>query len=145
MMQMMACLNAAIRLSIIVTGAVMATLPASAKGLFDGAWDTVVSCENAAGALGYSFRFPSVIKDGVLHGQKGSKGKPGWFQIDGSIAADGTARLYADGLVGAAEVAVGGRPAGTRYGYHVDANFKDDSGAGKRVEGRTCSLEFKKQ
>src|ERR1700733_13491878 len=80
---------------------------------FDGTWDTTVSCENAARALGYSFRFDSIVKDAVLHGDKGNKGKPGWFQLDGRIAPDGKARFYADGLVGASEVAVGYRPAGT--------------------------------
>ena len=109
---------------------------------FDGTWDTVLSCENASGAMGYSFKFVSVVKDAVLHGEKGDKGKPGWLQLDGKIASDGSADLYADGLVGAKEFAVGRRPAGTRYGYHIDAKFSGDSGAGKRVEGRPCSVTF---
>jgi hypothetical protein len=112
---------------------------------FDGAWNTVLSCENAAGALGYSFKFISSVKDGVLHGEKGSKGKPGWLQLDGKILPDGSANLYVDGLVGAAETAVGRRPAGTEYGYHVDAKFAGDSGTGKRVEGRPCSVAFTKK
>ena len=112
---------------------------------FDGTWETTVSCENAAGALGYSYRFDSMVKDDVMHGEKGDKGKPGWFQLDGKIAPDGMARLYADGLVGASETAVGHRHAGTRYNYHVDANFSGDSGTGKRVEGRPCTVEFKRK
>jgi hypothetical protein len=112
---------------------------------FDGAWETTVSCENAAGALGYSFRFDSIVKDDVLHGEKGDKSKPGWFQLDGKIAPDGTARFYADGLVGASETAVGHLHAGTRYNYHVEANFSADSGTGKRVEGRPCTVEFKRK
>lgn len=112
---------------------------------FDGAWDTTVSCENAAGALGYSFRFDSMVKGGVLHGEKGNKGKPGWFQLDGKIDSEGKARFYADGLVGASEVAVGHRPAGTSYGYHVDASFSGNSGTGKRVEGRACTIDFKRK
>jgi len=78
----------------------------------------------------------------VLHGEKGDQGKAGWLQIDGKIASDGSADLYADGLVGAKEFAVGRRPAGTRYGYHIDAKFSGDSGTGKRVEGRPCSVTF---
>jgi len=112
---------------------------------FDGAWDTVLSCENTAGAQGYSFKFQSVVKDGVLHGEKGSKGKPGWLQLDGKILTDGSAKIYADGLVGAAEVAVGHRPAGTQYGYHIEAKFSGDSGSGKRVEGRACTITFEKK
>lgn len=112
---------------------------------FDGTWETTVSCENTSNALGYSYRFDSTVKDDVLHGEKGDKGKPGWFQLDGKIARDGSARFYADGLVGASEAAMGHRPAGTRYNYHVQANFSGDSGSGKRVEGRPCTIEFKKR
>ena len=112
---------------------------------FEGTWNTVLSCENTAGAMGYSFRFPSVVKNGVLHGEKGNKGKPGWLQLDGKIEPDGSAKLYADGLVGASEAAVGHRPAGTQYGYHIDAKFSGDSGTGKRVEGRACSVTFAKK
>jgi len=125
---------------VLAAGAVLCA--ASGDTRFDGKWDTVLSCENTAGALGYSFKFPSAVKDGALHGEKGSKGKPGWLQLDGKIAADGSAKLYADGLVGASEVAVGRRPVGTQYGYHIDAKFAEESGAGTRVEGRPCSVAF---
>jgi len=123
----------------------LVSLCAADEHPFDGVWETTVSCENAAGALGYSYRFDSNVKDDVLHGEKGEKGKPGWFQLDGKISPAGTARFYADGLVGASETAVGRRRAGTRYNYHVDANFSGDSGTGKRVEGRPCTFEFKRK
>lgn len=120
-------------------------VPAAAEGRFDGTWETIVSCENASGALGYSYKFSSIVKDSVLHGEKGTKGKPGWFQLDGKVQADGSAKFYADGLVGASEAAVGHIPAGSEYGYHVDAKFSEDSGTGKRVEGRPCSVTFTKK
>ncbi|HLJ25070.1 MAG TPA: hypothetical protein VKT71_13235 [Candidatus Acidoferrales bacterium] len=123
----------------------LVSLCAADEHPFDGTWDTIVSCENAAGALGYSYRFDSIVKEDVLHGEKGDKGKPGWYQLDGKIALNGAARFYADGLVGASEAAVGHLRAGTRYNYHVDANFSGDSGSGKRVEGRPCTVEFKKK
>ena len=125
-------------------GLAVATAALAADDHFDGSWDTVLSCENAAGALGYSFKFPSIVKNGALHGEKGAKGKPGWLQLDGRILADGSARIYADGLVGASEAAVGHRPPGTQYGYHIEAKFSDDAGTGKRVEGRPCTVEFSK-
>jgi hypothetical protein len=112
---------------------------------FDGVWDTVVSCSNSNGALGYSFQFPSTVKDDVLHGEKGTQGEPGWLQLDGTIQRDGSANIYADGLVGAAPFAVGQRPAGTAYGYHIDAKFSDTSGQGTRVEGRPCTATFTKR
>lgn len=109
---------------------------------FDGKWDLVLSCENTRGALGYSFKFPAVVKEDALHGEKGDKGKPGFLQVDGKIAPDGSAKFLADGLVGAADAAVGHRPAGTQYSYHIDAKFTPDSGTGNRVEGRACSVTF---
>jgi hypothetical protein len=120
-------------------------LRAAGPNTFDGTWDTILSCENAAGALGYSFKFPSLVKDGTLHGEKGNKGRPGWLQLDGKILAEGSANIYADGLVGASEVAVGHQPRGTQYGYHIAAKFSEDSGIGKRVEGRPCSVTFTKK
>ena len=109
---------------------------------FDGIWTTILSCSNARGALGYSFEFPSTVKDDLLHAEKGTKGEPGWLQIDGHILADGAANLYANGLVGAAPYAVGDRPAGSVYGYHIDAQFSVNAGSGHRVEGRPCTVTF---
>lgn len=122
--------------------AVRAAHSAESANRFDGEWDTVLSCPNSNGALGYSFEFPSVVKEGHLHGEKGVKGQPGWLQLDGPISIDGLGTLYANGLVGASEAAVGHRPPGTQYGYHIDVQFKDDSGKGHRIEGRPCSVAF---
>ena len=107
---------------------------------FDGLWQTTLSCTNSNGALGYSFRFPSTVKNGQLHGEKGTAHEAGWLQIDGALHSDGTADLYVEGLVGAAPFAVGQRPAGTAYGYHVEARFSADRAEGHRVEGRPCTV-----
>ncbi len=112
---------------------------------FDGLWQTTLSCTNSTGALGYSFRFTSIVKNGVLHGEKGTAHEPGWLQIDGPLARDGTADLYVEGLVGAAPFAVGQRPAGTPYGYHVEARFSDESAEGHRVEGRPCTIAWTRE
>jgi len=112
---------------------------------YDGKWDTTVSCSNTEGALGYSYQFTSTVKDGALHGEKGRKGKPGWLVLDGAILPDGSMKLYAKGLVGAQEVAVGHRPAGSPFGYHVEGKFTEKEGNGKRVEGRPCDVTFAKQ
>lgn len=112
---------------------------------FDGEWDTILSCPNSSGALGYSFEFPSVIKEATLHGEKGTKGEPGWLQLDGTIEPDGRARFYVNGLVGASQAAVGHRPPGTQYGYHVEGDFTETSGNGHRVEGRPCTVTFSKK
>jgi hypothetical protein len=109
---------------------------------FDGVWQTILSCPDSHGALGYAFKFPSVVKNGRLHAEKGTRGEAGWLQLDGIINSDGKANLYVDGLIGAADFAVGKRPAGTRYGYHVDAVFAATSAEGHRVEGRQCSVAW---
>jgi len=112
---------------------------------FDGLWQTTLSCTNANGALGYSFRFTSTIKNAVLHGEKGTAHEAGWLQIDGSLGLDGVADLYVEGLVGAAPFAVGQRPAGTPYGYHVEARFSPDHAEGHRVEGRPCTVVWARE
>lgn len=112
---------------------------------FDGVWDTVLSCSNSSGALGYSFEFDSIVKNSTLHGEKGAKDQSGWLQIDGNISPDGSVSLYVKGRVGAARFAVGQRPAGTEYGYHVDAKLTTTSGTGHRVEGRPCTVVFTKR
>jgi hypothetical protein len=121
---------------------VSGTRAEAAPGSFDGTWTTILSCANSNGALGFSFEFPSIVTGGVLHGEKGTKGEPGWLALDGPIQPDGAALLYVNGLVGAAPFAVGQRPAGTAYGYHVDARFSGDAGTGHRVEGRPCTVSF---
>jgi hypothetical protein len=112
---------------------------------FDGTWDTVLSCENAGRALGYSYRFPSVVKEGALRGENGTKGKAGWLQLEGNILPDGSAKIDADGLVGSSDAALGKLSAGTPYHYTIAANFSGESGTGKRVEGRACSVTFTKK
>lgn len=113
---------------------------------FDGEWQTTVSCEASRGGLGYSFRFMSTVKDGVLHGLHGTAGEPGSLAIDGTIGEDGIGKLYADGRTGSKEFVPGrDTPRGTEYGYNIDATFEGSKGTGTRVEGRPCTLEFEKQ
>jgi len=113
---------------------------------FDGAWQTTVSCEASQGALGYSFRFVSTVKDGVLYGLHGTVGEPGSLAIDGRIGDDGVGKLYADGRTGSKEYVPGrDTPRGTEYGYNIDAKFEGSTGTGTRIEGRPCTLQFEKQ
>ena len=130
---------------VVVVPILLAPAFASDKQHFDGKWETTLSCPNAQGALGYSYQFTSTVSNGVLHGLHGTEGQPGWLQIDGSIAPDGKASLYAKGRTGSKEHTVGGAPRGTDYGYNIDAQFTDSTGSGTRVEGRPCSVKFAKQ
>ena len=74
---------------------------------FDGKWLTTVSCPNFRDALGFSFQFMSIVKDGVFHGLHGTEGEPGSLQIDGTIPPDGKASLYAKGRTGSKEYVPG--------------------------------------
>jgi hypothetical protein len=117
---------------------------AAARG-FDGAWAITFSCPAIGNALGYSYRVAAQITDGLLHGEKGEKGKPGWLTIDGKIGADGSLNsVYVDSLVGASQVAVGNVPRGTEFGYHIAGKLNGSNGTANRVEGRPCTLDFAK-
>jgi len=115
-------------------------------GRFDGAWATTVSCEAIRDALGFSYRFPSEVKDSSFRGLHGTEGKPGYLLVEGQIADDGSAELYAKGQTGSKEFVPGrDTPRGTEYGYHIKAQFGETKGTGTRVEGRPCTFEFVKQ
>jgi hypothetical protein len=116
-----------------------------AQTRFDGVWTTVVSCSAAAGALPYSYEFSSTVTNGVLYGERGVKGAPGWLQIEGRLLPDGSADLSAHGLVGKERAAIGQRPAGTPYKYRIAAKFSENSGTGHRVESRTCEVSFNRK
>ncbi len=121
-----------------------AQAPAAGTTALDGSWDTVISCPDAAGAMGFSFRFDSVVKNGELHGEQGTKGKAGFLELNGTVVVDGVSHLLVNGLVGASQYAVGSRPAGSAYAYKVDATFRGDEGIGRRVQGRPCEVTFKR-
>jgi hypothetical protein len=109
---------------------------------FDGVWSTVLSCSAAPGAVPYSYQFSSTVKNSVLHGERGIKDAPGWLQLDGHILPDGSTDISAHGLVGKQRAALGERPPGTPYSYHIDARFSDNSGTGHRVKSRSCTVSF---
>jgi hypothetical protein len=127
---------------LLLMGSIAAQAPVKSVTAFDGRWDTVISCPDAAGAMGFSMRFESMVKNGELHGQQGTKGNAGYLEVSGSVVADGVSHLLANGLVGAAQFAVGSRPAGASYAYKIDATFRGDDGTGKRIQGRPCDLTF---
>jgi hypothetical protein len=120
-------------------------LAADAQG-FDGSWLTTVSCDAARDALGYSFQFVSIVKNGALHGLYGAEGQPSSLKIDGTIGPDGTGRLYAIGRTGSKEYVPGrDTPRGTQYGYNIQAHFAGATGTGRRIEGRPCTYTFTRQ
>jgi hypothetical protein len=113
---------------------------------FDGKWATTVSCKTAKDAPPSTVSFVTEVTDGVLRGQRGAEGAPGFLRIDGKVTPDGIGRIYAKGRSGANE-SVAGRdiPAGTEYAYYIQAHFERTTGAGNRVEGRACAFKFEKR
>ena len=135
------------RAYLVVLASVLASVVSKAADAqsFDGDWQTTVSCAGARDALGYSFRFMSTVKNGTFHGVHGTVGEPSSLQIDGKIAPDGTANLYADGRTGSKEMVPGrDTPRGTEYSYSISAHFAGSAGTGTRVEGRPCTFQFAK-
>ena len=113
---------------------------------FDGTWTTIVECATAPdGAFGYTKQFDSKVKDGMLVGESDREGQPGWLRIEGRIEADGKASLLARGLTSDPKYSVERVPTLSRYSYHVEAQFDDKRGAGRRVELRKCDVSFRRQ
>jgi len=112
---------------------------------FDGTWHVTLSCPRSPeGALAYSYEFPAEVKDGVLHGERGKSGEPGWLQLDGRIKPDGSASLTAQGITNIPAYALYKLPKGTPYTHAVTAQFDDATGTGSWVTRRTCEFRFKK-
>ena len=138
--------HAKIAASAVVILVLSSILCANDAQKFDGKWLTTVSCANYRDALGFSYQFVSVVKDGAFHGVHGTEGEPGSLVIDGKIPEDGKASLYAKGRTGSKEYVPGrDTPRGSEYGYNIDAQFDGTTGSGSRVEGRPCTLKFAKQ
>jgi hypothetical protein len=113
---------------------------------FDGAWDATLSCPKSPdGAKAYSFEFDVLVKNGVLHGERGVEGKPGWMTLDGPIKEDGSAALLAEGITNFSEYAINHVQKGTPYKHAVSAQFEDKHGRGNWITVRTCDFTFDKK
>ncbi|HLY54063.1 MAG TPA: caspase family protein [Stellaceae bacterium] len=119
---------------------------AAAATRFDGLWNVALTCPAEHGADGYTHDFVAEVKQGALRGQFGVVGEPASLVLDGTVQADGSALLNANGRMGAARYLVEGakdKAPGTPYFYVVDAHFDDRKGSGTRVGGpRSCSYAF---
>jgi curli biogenesis system outer membrane secretion channel CsgG len=113
---------------------------------FDGTWDVILYCSPQEGALGYTYRFTSSVKEGVFHGQYGTDGIVPCLTLDGKINPDGSAVIRANGLTGNPKYSVNNyKKSNMPYSYHIDASFTGSRGTGKRIETRSCNLTFLKR
>lgn len=93
----------------------------------------------------YAYHFPMSVKNGLLHGERGNRGMWDFYEINGKIAADGTATIRADGITGAGtQFTKGHSPPGKTYTYAASAQFKGRQGTGKSVGPRVHSFDFVK-
>ena len=80
-----------------------------------------------------------------MHGERGTRGAPGWFEINGNIDANGAANLGAHGVTMEEKGNRGQGAAGTPYEYLVTARFKPQGGSGKSVGSRISTFTFVKE
>ena len=120
-----------------------APVPAT-TGRFDGNWLVTVVCPpDPGGAKGYEINLPGTVKEGALHAQASRQEHS--LTITGAIQPDGTATLYADGIIGNEAYAANRGARGTAYKYTIAARFDGARGSGNRVQSRICNLTFAKQ
>jgi hypothetical protein len=118
---------------------------------FDGNWQTTYTCPAKGNTEGFTWKFSSVVASGILRGERGTAGEPGYFLIEGSIADNGSAKLSATGIVASRKYARGAfAHGGADYSFAAKAQFKETEGSGTRNEGlgvygRPCTFDFVKQ
>lgn len=143
-------MRTAVRLLVICTVMFISVISIAGEN-FDGNWLTTLTCPAKGNTEGYTWKFPSVIQNSTFHGERGTAGEPGYLLIEGKVAADGTAKLSANGVVASRKYARGVfAHQGETYGYDIKAQFKEAQGTGVRnqglgVVGRPCTFEFVKQ
>jgi TIR domain len=107
---------------------------------FDGRWQTTIVCTDVQSARGYTIQLDSEVKDGILHGERGTEGQPNSTTMDGKIELDGSADFYVRGLTNDGVYTIGNLKPGSVFAYHIRARFEGASGTGSRVELRPCTF-----
>jgi hypothetical protein len=85
------------------------TKAASDRTAFDGTWSVTLNAHDYKDpntgqvALAYVYHFSAEIKNDVLHGERGNRGKAGWLELRGNIGADRTSTLHANASYWAGE------------------------------------------
>src|ERR1700693_1740263 len=82
---------------------------------FDGSWEATVDAKehknpDGSKALPWVKHFQASIKNGIFHGEMGTRGKPEFYEMNGKIGADGTASLRVDEITGSQKTTFRHRP-----------------------------------
>ena len=131
---------------------------AAAQGTtkFDGSWEVILDAKayknaNGSTAQPWVIHFAAKVKNGVLHGEHGTRGQSPFYELNGKIEAEGTANLRVDEITGAQKYNFsnsqkGPAGKGVPYSYQVSAKFDGQHGSGKSTsDSRTRIFTFVKQ
>jgi hypothetical protein len=132
-------------LVVLASSTAFAQRAADSGARFDGDWLVTISCPTnteRSAARGYKLQFPARVSDGRIFGERGNESGPGWLRIEGAIGGDGKALLDAHGRTGDPEFAVNQPPPSSKFSYHIEAQFEDGHGTGRRLEQRVCNFDF---
>jgi hypothetical protein len=133
-------------------------LKAAAQGpaKFDGSWAVTVDTKaykNADGTTAQPWvkHLVATVKSGVFHAEKGTRGQPSFYELNGTIQADGTASLRCEEITGDQKYNFSDRPKGPpgkghHYTYEISAHFGEKQGSGKSTsDNRTRIFTFVRQ
>jgi hypothetical protein len=114
------------------------TKAALAGTAFDGNWSVTIDFQqykNPDGtmALAVTREFPVRVKNGVLHGETGKRGDANFYEINGTIEADGNATLHVNGITGSPQHTPFTLHNGVRFAYDVPSHFEGNHGTGHSV------------
>jgi hypothetical protein len=124
---------------------------AQSASSFDGNWWVTMGAQDYANpnnrglSHAFEFHFPATVAHGVFHGERGTRGEPAFYELNGPIQPDGTALLSASGITGKQEHNQGLVPPGVPYSYTVKALFKGSQGTGNSVGARVRTFHFTKK
>jgi CHAT domain-containing protein len=115
------------------------TKAASTITAFDGTWSVTINAQeyknpDGSVALPWVRHFRAKIKNGVLHGESGARGEANWYELNGKIAANGTASLRTKGTTGNVAYTPFHLHPNYAYEYQVNAHFDDRHGTGHSVD-----------
>ena len=119
------------------------TVNTTTPNSFDGIWVIKEYCEKTADWPANTYQFAGKIKDGTIHFQYGTEGKPNSWTHDGKLDAEGNAEIDVKGFTGDAAYDPAHRPSGTPVHFRVALKLESSRGAGIRMEGpRPCRSDW---
>jgi hypothetical protein len=142
--------------SVFLLGQPNLTAAAQGPAKFDGSWKVTVDTKEYKNKDGTTAQpwvkhLAATVKNGVFHGEKGTRGQPSFYELNGTIQADGTATFRCDEITGEQKYnfsdAQKGPPGkGHHYSYEISAHFSENRGTGKSTsDNRARVFTFVKE